>query len=690
MQRAGPTMDTDPELEDFYRHTRALFEGDEHDDTAKPMAMGGVAALHPASGGQVAGSNGDGVANTLATPHRVFIDSPSVNADACVDVIKQILHKQCAWTRDQLVAFIANTEQMKRQPEMQANAATRKLYGLLHQCQQYPQLRSLLADVVTQEDANARAISRALKASSFEAMAPLNTYGCKMRCLQDRMTQAIEAADARVQSGTEAINARLALEQEGDRRALQAVVDTWQRVVGTYSSVLENAQSLVCQLATSASLDVQETREACQSVTALIVAVRTILAEAMGALQHIKHPRADATGGSGGGTLEDDQSGGRAHGAAAPHAGAGTMTAGSTTTTIAVNSPDDLFHAVSLVHHGIRDTEAQVRKLMTSLATSRPSFDPERVAQLQRTLQEALADLTDAENAVATKQAKLEHARRMEQQLTTGGSNHESNCEAARVVGGMPSASGSSSLNAATSAPPSVVGMDTLLAAAAETAAADREYATAEGRVQAARKLAELLQQQMRDARVQEVLTKLDNVCAKQTRWLEGCSLLVQVCAKAEASLSNKYEALRVQRRNLRRDEDDRLADLRVEDDKRRLQTCTELETALVTIMGDILRGAEFRIMQGCQRRQQHLEQAARTAVMIAAAVVPIPQQDAVAGLLQHFNAAYRELCSAYDLITRLDVAYLIGNVLVHCMGAVHASSTGSQSTTPASYVPAA
>jgi hypothetical protein len=493
----------------------------------------------------------------------------------------------------------------------------------------------------------------------------------------DRFADAIRGVQDRVASGTAAIDARLRQEQEGDVKALHAIVDSWRQVVGRYSAVLDNAYTLVSHLAASASLDVQETRQACASVLQLITAVRTILAEAMGSLQSLHLPSMPAAGNA---ALDNH------HDAAS---------AGSAT-------PEDMFHAVSLVHHAVRDTESKVKALMTSLTTSRPVFDEERVMQLQRSLQEATVDLEDAEKAAVAKRERLASARQIEQAMTVGHSGQVRagvGLGAAHTIAPTQSfwwqAAGVPSVPSATPAaqpaaqfnavsehvmpwapqtagmpllPQHTTGMHSLLAAATETATAERDSAAADGRVLAARKLKQLLEEQLCDARVQQVLTQLDDVCAKQTQWLENCTLLARVCERAEAALTSKYEALRVQRQDLCRHANDHLKVMGEAGTDRLLKARTDMEAILAATMGEVLGTALQRAAAAQHRRQSSLEQTGRTAVMLTAAVIPIEQQEGVAALLQAFNQAFNQLCAAHDASARLDLGFLIGNVLRQVM----------------------
>ncbi len=200
----------------------------------------------------------------------------------------------------------------------------------------------------------------------------------------------------------------------------------------------------------------------------------------------------------------------------------------------ASTTPDDAFHSLSILRHAINDSEQHVRKLLQLSAGTRPAFDTARFDELARSLEEASREKDRATSELRAADNELQLAKQREQDLVKGNG-----------------------------------GVGDMVAASRATAELEKTKAGIDAREAAATRLMAVLQSQLNDARIQKVLSQLDAVCARQSKWLEACLTLNRACDRANTFLTAKYKKLAAMGRGIRLDESDHVAKLQEEAAKR-------------------------------------------------------------------------------------------------------------------------
>lgn len=284
--------------------------------------------------------------------------------------------------------------------------------------------------------------------------------------------------------------------------------------------------------------------------------------------------------------------------------------------------PDDAFHALSVLKHAIRESQEHVRRLLRVSNADRPHFDPARFEELSRSLEEAQRDKDKAEAELSGTTDKLRDARAEESALTAQG-------------GGMG-------------------GVAALVRASRATAELERAAAGADARVAASGRLTQVLSAQLRDARIQKVLAKLDEVCAKQAKWLDACAVLSRACERAETVLTQRYDKLHAEKRDVRSAELEHLKRLQAQAERR-----TEDNREVLTgVVGDVLqryvRAVKARAAAATKRRADALaalDQAGEFYARMADAASAKSREDAerIAYMLGNFHSTFAELCAAHD-----------------------------------------
>jgi len=282
--------------------------------------------------------------------------------------------------------------------------------------------------------------------------------------------------------------------------------------------------------------------------------------------------------------------------------------------------PDDAFHALSVLQHAVKDSEAHVRKLLELSAADRPEFHKGRFEELLRSLKEAREEKAAAQQQLENSRRQLEAAKTKEE---------------------------------ATLKVTSAGGVSNMVTAAKHTADLERKVAGTEARLAAATRLSEVLDSQLRDARVTQVLNKLDAVCARQSKWLEACKTLHKACERAHGALTTQYRKLDMARKNVTMDESHHSEKLAA-DGKKRIEAAKEkLLSEIKSVLDGVVLRDDTLMSETHKARLAVLDQADRIGELhysIAHQSYAARQKaEHIAKLLGDFHTAFADLSAAND-----------------------------------------
>lgn len=299
--------------------------------------------------------------------------------------------------------------------------------------------------------------------------------------------------------------------------------------------------------------------------------------------------------------------------------------------------PDDAFHALSILRHAISDSERHVKQLL-QMSSDRPHFDKARYDELERSLKEANNDASKAAGELALATKALDDAKEKEADLHASG-------------GGLG-------------------GVSALVQASRTTAELERNMAGIEARTAASTRLSQVLMTQLKDARIQRVLTRLDEVCTRQSKWLDACTRLDKTCVRAHEFLTRQYAKLHSKERGIKEDRQAHVARLKQTCERREKEAREKVVGIITGTLKDFESVTELAQGQAIQRRFETLGLIDRSGEFYSKLATSTTeadrrQADKIAMMLGRFHTAFADLAAGHDRLSRGLQAYLY-TMLIH------------------------